>query len=122
MGDLIGIGKPKTTAETVAEVMNRRQSILEQFTQAYVAETGLMPSQINLVERRTQEGFEWRFEPTHPAQKSVYEMNLEDEIETLRQCLNSFRKESCWCNFKPGVIISHTNQCKAIQKAMGMKP
>lgn len=44
--------------EAMKEIMSKRNEILEEFCKAYLAESGLMPSQIELVHTSTNEGNE----------------------------------------------------------------
>lgn len=41
--------------EAVKEIMKKRLEIIEQFTKAYIAETGIFPSQLELVCEKTTE-------------------------------------------------------------------
>jgi len=40
----------ETLLDLVRDILNQRTQILEEFCQAYIAETGLMPSEIELCE------------------------------------------------------------------------
>lgn len=45
--------------ELIKNIIDRRSKILEDFAQAYIAETGLMPSEIEMCEQNS--GFEIRW-------------------------------------------------------------
>jgi hypothetical protein len=45
----------------IADIANRRAQILEDFTRAYLAETGLRPSECELCERRDGMTLRWYF-------------------------------------------------------------
>lgn len=51
-------------SELVREVMSKRARILEDFARAYIAETGLAPSDVQMVETRSDYGgrITWHFE------------------------------------------------------------
>jgi len=48
----------KDTQEAMKELLTKRNEILEAFCKAYLAESGLMPSEIELVHTSTNEGNE----------------------------------------------------------------
>lgn len=48
--------KALTSEEAVKIILAKRQEILENFSRAYIAETGLMPSQIELCTKQVTDG------------------------------------------------------------------